>query len=95
MMAMKLVMKIAVSLMESLPPALTKCKAHPTGTNTNSTFLHISNPFHMEFQTKSEERTKTYNQEDRAAALKLLNNVGAFPTFLSGVNNPVVILLNV
>ena len=41
------------------------------------------------------KKTKTYNQEDIAAALKLLNNVGAFPTFLSGVNKPVVILLNV
>lgn len=34
----------------------------------------------------------TYSQLDIAAALKLLSSVGAFPTFLSGVNNPVVIL---
>jgi hypothetical protein len=33
-----------------------------------------------------------YSQLDIAAALKLLSSVGAFPIFLSGVNNPVVIL---
>ena len=33
-----------------------------------------------------------YSQLDITAALKLLSSVGAFPIFLSGVNNPVVIL---
>jgi hypothetical protein len=39
---MKLVIKTAVSEIESLPPAFTKCSAHPIGTNTNNTFLFIS-----------------------------------------------------
>jgi len=41
-MAIKLVIKTAVSEIESFPPALTKCSAHPIGTNTNNTFLFIS-----------------------------------------------------
>jgi hypothetical protein len=39
MMAIKLVTKMAVSEIESFPPALTKCSAQPIGTNTNKTFL--------------------------------------------------------
>jgi len=39
---MKLVMKTAVSEIESLPPAFTKCNAHPIGTNTNKIFLSFS-----------------------------------------------------
>lgn len=35
---------------------------------------------------------ETHSQLERAAALKLPIKVGAFPIFLSGVNNPVVIL---
>jgi hypothetical protein len=34
----------------------------------------------------------THSQVLQIAALKLPNHVGAFPTFLSGVNKPVIIL---
>lgn len=86
MIAIKFVTKTAVSLILSLPLALTKCSAQPIGMNTNKTFLYISQ--HVQVMYKL-----TYNQLERAAALKLPNNVGAFPIFLSGVNNPVVIRL--
>lgn len=86
---MKLVIKTAVSVIESFPPSLTKCNAHPIGTKMNSTFLSISSWLDFGWDKS------TYNQLDMMAALKLPSRVGAFPIFLSGVKSSVVFLRSV